>query len=289
MSAQEPSSYITSRRIGDATVTIISEGELPWAPELSAPEAEWRQAIPEADERGRFRFGLNVALIQTAEATIVIDPGLDDPESAWQHRFALDVDGMSRTAGIQAAMAHLGVAPDAVTHVLITHAHNDHYAGVVIEQGDDLLPRFPHARHYLGRNDWEGHLDLPDPEPELEQRLGLIDQLGLLETVDGDREIAPGVMMLAASGESPGHMVVRLESAGEIWYDLGDLFHHSCEVEHPDWISPGNDPIASHASRAKFFAAVADDNAIVVTGHEPFPAWGRIVPSGTGYQWEKLT
>jgi len=27
----------------------------------------------------------------------------------------------------------------------------------------------------------------------------------------------------------------------------------------------------------------------VVTGHEPFPAWGRIVPHGTGYQWEKLT
>ena len=289
MPSHEPPPHVSSRRIGDATVTIISEGELPWAPELSAPESEWRQAIPEADDLGRFRFGLNVALIQTGDATIIIDPGLDDPWSEWQRHFAIAVEGMSRTAGLKAALAYLGVAPESITHVLITHAHNDHYAGVVFEQDGDLLPRFPRARHFIGRDDWEGQLDLPDAEPELAQRLGLIDQLGLLETVDGDREIAPGVTMLAAPGESPGHMVVRLESAGEVWYDLGDLVHHACEVEHPDWLSPGNDPIAAHASRAKFFAAVARDGAIAVTGHEPFPAWGRIVPHGSGYRWEKLS
>ena len=172
--------------------------------------------------------------------------------------------------------------------MLITHAHNDHYAGVVFEQNGELLPRFPHARHYIGRDDWKGELDLPVPEPELEQRLGLIDQLGLLETVDSDREIVPGVTMLTAPGESPGHMVVRLESAGEVWYDLGDLVHHACEVEHPDWVSPDGDPMANRASRERIFAAVARDDAIVVTGHEPFPAWGRIVPNGAGYSWVKL-
>src|SRR5215204_7410681 len=79
MTSSEKLPYISSRRIGDATVTIISEGELPYAPNFNAPEADWRKAMPEADERGRFRFGLNVALIQTDDATILIDPGLDDP------------------------------------------------------------------------------------------------------------------------------------------------------------------------------------------------------------------
>jgi glyoxylase-like metal-dependent hydrolase (beta-lactamase superfamily II) len=288
MTSRDTLPYISSRRIGDATVTIISEGVLPYAPNFSAPEADWREAMPGADERGRFRFGLNVALIQTDEATILIDPGLDDPGSAWQQQFAAEFDGMSRTAGLQAALTHLEVSPDAITHVLITHAHNDHYAGVAFELDGELLPRFPRARHFIGRADWEGHLDLPDPEPELEQRLGLIDRLGLLETIDGDCEITLGVSMLAAPGESPGHMVVRLESAGEVWYDLGDLFHHSCEVDHPDWVSPGGDPVANRDSRDRLFAAITRDDAIVVSGHEPFPAWGRIEPQGSGYRWAKL-
>jgi len=289
MISSETLPYISSRRIGAATVTIISEGELPYAPNFSAPEADWRKAMPEADERGRFRFGLNVALIQTDDATILIDPGLDDPGSSWQQHFAAEFDGMSRTAGLQAALAQLEITPEAITHVLITHAHNDHYAGVAFEQGDDLMPRFPRARHFIGRDDWEGHLDLPNPEPELEQRLGLIDKLGLLETIVGDCEITPGVTMLAAPGESPGHMVVRLESNSEVWYDLGDLFHHSCEVDNPDWVSPGGDPVANRNSRDRIFAAVTRDRAIVVTGHEPFPAWGRIEQQGSGYRWVKLT
>jgi glyoxylase-like metal-dependent hydrolase (beta-lactamase superfamily II) len=289
MISRDPTSWIASRRIGDATVTVISEGELPLAPELNVPEATWRQAIPEVDEQGRFWFGLNVALIQTGEATIVIDPGLDDPGSAWQRSFATLFDGMTRTPGLQAAMTSLGVAPEAVTHVLITHAHNDHYAGVVVEHGGDLCPRFPRARHYIGRADWEEPLDLPEPEPELAERLGLIAGLGLLETVEGDREILPGVTMLAAPGETRGHMVVRLESVGEVVYALGDLVHHACEVTHPDWVFQGSDPVAARASRERIFAAAAHDNALVFTGHEPFPAWARIVPHGSGFRWEPLS
>src|SRR5204863_5823744 len=48
--------YVDSRRIGDATVTIISDGTLHWAPALSAPEAEWRRAMPEADQHGAITF-----------------------------------------------------------------------------------------------------------------------------------------------------------------------------------------------------------------------------------------
>jgi glyoxylase-like metal-dependent hydrolase (beta-lactamase superfamily II) len=289
MTTQEGSAYIASRRVGEASVTIISEGELTWAPSLLAPEEAWRRAMPEADEAGRVRLGLNVALVQTAGATILVDPGFDDPWSAWQQRADRTFGGLPRTPGLAAALAQLGVSPEEVTHVPITHAHGDHFAGVAVEQGDEIAPRFPRARHFVGRPDWAEHPDRLDPDSELSQRLGLIDRLGLLQTVDGDREIAPGVTMLAAAGETPGHMVVRVESAGEVWYDLGDLCHHASEVEHLDWVSPGRDQAAMRASRERIFAAAAREAAVVVTAHEPFPPWGRIVPVGTGYRWERLT
>ena len=41
------SSFVESRPFGDFIVTVISEGELRFAPELAVPESEWRPAIPE--------------------------------------------------------------------------------------------------------------------------------------------------------------------------------------------------------------------------------------------------
>ena len=88
---QDPSldtSCIESRRVGDATVTVVSEGELLWAPRFPAPEPEWRRAMPEADADGRVWLGLNVVIIRLENALIVVDPGMDDPESDWQRERA---------------------------------------------------------------------------------------------------------------------------------------------------------------------------------------------------------
>jgi glyoxylase-like metal-dependent hydrolase (beta-lactamase superfamily II) len=118
-------------------------------------------------------------------------------------------------------------------------------------------------------------------------RMELIDQLGLLMCVDGEREVVPGVTIVPAPGESPGHQVVRLESAGEVYYVLGDIVHHACEVEHPAWRPPHGDPEALMATRERVFSNVAREEALLVTAHEPFPPWGRIVPTDEGYRWQR--
>ncbi len=87
MAVQDPSrgaSFIDTRHVGEATVTAVSEGGLLWPPRFPVSEPEWRQAMPEADADGRVWLGLNVVIIRLGEALIVVDPGMDDPDSAWQ-------------------------------------------------------------------------------------------------------------------------------------------------------------------------------------------------------------
>ena len=291
MAMQDPSldtSFIESRRVGDATVTVVSEGDLLWAPRFPAPEPEWRRAMPEADADGRVWLGLNVVLIRLENALIVVDPGMDDPESDWQRerpRVWPDWE-VRRTPGLAAALVELALAPEDVTHVVITHPHGDHYPGVVVTRAGDVVARFPRARHFLGRADWEGNPRRSEPGSDLD-RLEVIDQLGLLELVDSEQEIAPGVTIVPTPGESPGHCVVRLESAGEVCYVLGDVVHHACEVDHPDWGPPHADPDPLLATRKRIFPTIAREGALVVTAHEPFPPWGRIVVAGDGYRWRR--
>jgi glyoxylase-like metal-dependent hydrolase (beta-lactamase superfamily II) len=281
-------SFIDTRRVGDATVTVVSEGGLLWSPRFPIPETGWRQAMPEADADGRVWLGLNVVIIRLGDALIVVDPGMDEPESAWQReRSRVWPDWpVRRTPGLTAALAKLAIASEDVTHVVITHPHGDHYPGIVVARADGFAPRFPRARHFLGRADWEGNPDRGEPGSDL-ARLELIDQLGLLELVDGEREIVPGVTIVPAPGESPGHCIVRLESAGEVCYVLGDIVHHACEVEHPRWCPPHADQDALLAARERIFPTIGHEGALLVTAHEPFPPWGRIIVAGDGYRWQR--
>lgn len=276
-----------TRRIGEATITVIADGEMLWEPRFPVPEAEWRAALPDADEHGRIWIGLNVVLVQLGEALMVIDPGCDAPDSAWQATLPQVWPNwpIRRTAGLDAVLADLGVDPAAVTHVVITHPHGDHYPGVCREEGEELAPRFPNARHYLGRADWEGNPLREDPASHL-RRLALIDDLGQLELIDADTEIAPGVTLLPAPGESPGHLAVRIETGAEPVYVLGDLIHHGVEVAQPTWNPPHADHEPLVASRARLYPLLAA-GAHALYAHEPFPCWGRIVPEGSGYRWER--
>jgi glyoxylase-like metal-dependent hydrolase (beta-lactamase superfamily II) len=283
----EDKSYISSRQIGDATITVISDGELLWAPEFPVPEAVSRQAMPEADAAGRVWLGLNVVLIGLGDARIVVDPALDDPGTTFERRF-IGTSSMEirRSPGLGAALEELGWAPVEVTHVVITHPHGDHYAGVTVERHGELAIRFPNARHFLGRTDWEGNLQRQARNTELNRRLGAVDRAGLLELVDGEQEIAPGVHLVPSPGETPGHMVVRVRSAGEELYVLGDLFHHRCEVEHLDWAPAHANVPQLEITRGKLFGELARSGAVAVAAHEPFPGWGRITGLGDRFQWE---
>ncbi len=278
--------FVTSRRIGEATVTVISEGSLWWAPRFEIPEDTRRRAMPEAASDGKIPLGLNLVHIRLREASIVVDPGCDDPMSSWQRQFATRFSGVTRSPGLGAALGAIGIPSETVSHVVITHAHGDHFGGVAVEREGALAPRFPRARHMIGRADWVENPARADPDSDLARRVGLIDRLGLLVAVDGEQEVVPGVTIIPAPGETPGHLIVRLHSAAERFYFLGDLFHHPCEVEHIDWVPPGRDRAALRRSRERLIDEATQHRASLIFAHAQFPGWGQVVRAGGGYRWE---
>ena len=272
--------YVESRRFGEATVTLINDGsgQSVIVKQLTVPEAQWRRYVPEASARGEIVVNYHAAHVAIGGASILIDLGFDDPseQSQWKE------PRHHRTPGIQAGLASIGVQAEDVTHVLVTHAHGDHFAGGAV----DGRPRFPNAKVLLGRADWEDnpHRSAGDANM-LGRHLGAIERAGLLQLVDGEHEVVPGVTMIHAPGESPGHSIVRVESGGQTFYFLGDLFHHPCEVANLDWVSGGRDAGAMRASRERLLAEAVPTGATLVYTHSLFPGWGRIERDGDGYRW----
>jgi len=286
MDGTSSAAFVSSRRIGAVTVSAICDGTACWRPNFALPEAEWRVGVPEADAEGRITIGFHVFHIRTDSASILVDAGFDDPDSAWGRKFVQTWEGVRRSPGVEAGLAAIGVQPEEITHLVITHAHFDHYVGVTIERDDGLVPRFPNARHLLGAADRMNSRYGTPADPELAPRMETLERLGLLDLVDGDREIAPGVTMLHTPGESPGHSIVRVESAGERFYTLGDLLHHPCEVKERDWVLTNRDAAAMRASRDRVIAEAAPPHALLAFSHAAFPPWGSLVPDDGDYRWK---
>jgi glyoxylase-like metal-dependent hydrolase (beta-lactamase superfamily II) len=280
-------SYVQSRQVGDVTVTAINEAMMYFGVELTVPEEVWRQGI-DADAEGRVQIDTHVLLVQTGDATILIDTGLDEPGSRWEEHWLEAWPGSVRTPGAVAGLASVGVTPEDVTHILITHAHFDHVIGLAAERDGRYVPRYPNARVLLGRADWENASE-EHVEPESRARIRAIEEAGLLELVDGECEVVPGVTMIPTPGESPGHSMIRVSSNGEELYAVGDLFHLGAEVAHLDWTVPWADQEQMQASRRRLLESAASTDALVVFTHENFPPWGRVVrDEGTGYRWQRV-
>src|SRR5262249_5237544 len=146
---------------------------------------------------------------------------------------------------MEVGLRALGVDPGAVTHVLITHTHEDHFSGVL---GDDGGLRFPNALHVLPDADWRSIVVPGHPfaasAGELRRRLTLTGAPGGALLVEGDHRVCDGVTLLSAPGETEGHQVVRLQGSDGRVYVLGDLVHWPVELEDPRRMGPTSSPTA---------------------------------------------
>ena len=93
-------------------------------------------------------------------------------------------------------LAAVGVAPDEIDWVILTHLHFDHAGGATYRDEEGRLrPMFPRARHIVQRIEWE---DAMSNLPELAgayypDDFAPLEEARLLEFIDGDAEIVPGV------------------------------------------------------------------------------------------------
>lgn len=276
---------MTTVRVGEARVTMLNAGDmrLLLSQELAVPEALWRPHYADLFEQPGVCPSLSI-YIEHPSARVLVDANDYRATMTPDSQYALA--GYSPPPPIPAQLASLGAQPEDITAMIITHAHWDHYAGATTPVADGYAPTFPRARYYLGAADWkdaEVQAALQDRASLEARTLGVLHERGMLRLVEGPEQIAEGIDILPAPGETLGHQIVRVRSAGETLYIVGDLFHHAIEVEHPDWMVGWADAEVMLATRRWLMDAALADHALLIAAH--IAGLGRLERAAGGLRW----
>ena len=250
---------MTTLRVGDARVTLLNAGDmrLLLSQELDVPEALWRPKYADLFEQPGVCPSLSVS-IELGGVRVLVDANDYRATMTPDSQYALT--NYTPPPAIPDQLASLGVQPDDIAHMVITHAHWDHFAGVTSPADGGYVPTYPQARYYLGAADWtdaEMQTALQD-QTSLEARtLGVLQAQGMLHLVEGPLHIAEGIDILPRQARRRDIRSCVFARRARHSYIVGELFHHAVEVEHPDWMVGWADAATMLATRKWLLAGCA--------------------------------
>ena len=219
------------------------------------PKSRWSQRYP-CDADNLIPLAARPLLVETAQGWLLIDSGFGHhlPERLQQ---GYQVERLGR---LEAGLAELGLSTKDIAWVVLTHLHLDHASGLVhLDADGQLRPLFPHARHVVQRRELEqmAHPHERERHAYHQPSWQPLADAGLLEVIDGSREIAPGVEVFFTGGHSPGHQGVLLTAQKGAAVHLGDLLPTAAHLR-PLWISALDDyPLDSIAAKQRWLERVA--------------------------------
>lgn len=274
------------RAVGEVALTAMQDARGRWAPrdilrpEVEADLAPWAHLL---DPDGATELSMTVYLLESRGVRVLVDTGLADQPMP---RRPMDED-----ARLFDCLAEAGVDPRSIDLVVHTHLHFDHVGWNARREGGAWVPAFPNARHLIQRPDWEHWVrgEPGFPGPDLERSIRPIEAAGMVELLDGDRELTPEVTALAAYGHTPGHQAVWIASGGESACIVGDSCHVAMQVCETGWSDRADvDHAQGDRTRDALMRRAEAEGAIVIGGHFPFPGLGRRAARGGRCAYEPL-
>ncbi|MBI2872687.1 MAG: MBL fold metallo-hydrolase [Chloroflexi bacterium] len=198
----------------------------------------------------------------------------------------------NRTGDLLNQMKQRGISPEDVDTVVHTHLHADHVGWNVTVAGGQPRPTFSRARYLFPRADWEYYTrpEVLERSPWIKASVVPLQGLGVVELIEEERTVAPGVSTLSVPGHTPGHLVVIINSRGEKGVLMGDVFHSLVQIQEPNWcIRADVDLDLSRRGRAALLDRMEREKMIVCAGHfASGQTIGKVVKAGGRRRWQAL-
>lgn len=242
------------------------------------PKVLWSRTNP-SDDNNRIAMAMRALYLEGDGRRLVVDGGSGvDLGDKMRRNYAIEA------RSLRAALEAASIDPDGVTDAVATHLHFDHAGGFCYRADGTVRISMPRAVHHVQRRQWEAALrpNEKDRASFFMELLLPIERAGLLDLVDGERELFSGVSLLPTEGHTPGHQVVLVSTeAGSLLY-CGDLVPLASHVNLPYIMAYDHFPLRTLEEKKRLLGRAADESWILFFEHDPEIVAARVRRTGNG-------
>ena len=270
-------SSVPTITVGDFTVTAVSDGVLYSTPDviLGIDKAE-SERLTGVKQGERLPLDVNCFVIRHGGRLMLSDAGS-----------GLD---MQPTLGtLPQNLRAIGVEPEKIDTILLTHFHPDHSLGLVDREGRAVFPNAEIIAHEVEAAFWLDREQQPGDSERLrrnteQQRRVTAPYRGRIRRIK-DGEVLPGITATLRPGHTPGHTNYLIESKGERLLIWGDIVHLAAvQLVRPDAALVFDvNPEVAKATRQAVLAWVAAEQVAVAGAHLPAPGFWKLSRSGARF------
>lgn len=228
---------------------------------------------------------INVYLVKIGAKKILIDVGAGEL--------------VGSTAGhLNESLRSIGIKPEEITDILLTHIHADHSGGLIISE----KKIFPNAMIHVNQTELDFWFSETKAKHASENEMGANPQTfknaknmllpyikdKQVKTFEGkETEIVPGIFSYSIGGHTPGHTIYVLRDNHEELFFWGDVVHVAAiQLTEPNIMDHFDvDHQISTTARKGFLKLSADKSLLVAGAHISFPGFGRLKKEGKNYIW----
>lgn len=268
------------KRVGDFIVTAVNDGLVSLPPEvmIGMEADEIRSTLTRRFRPGDPHVTVGAYLIEHAGSRTLVDTGCRNLMGPTLGKLVHNLEA-------------LGVSPEQIDRIALTHLHPDHAGGMLDDEGHAIFPKaevfisIDEEKYWLGGEQPTDALGISDQvnsyAPQLRKAYG-----GRWHAI-GEEEVIPGVRREALPGHTPGHSGYHISSGDEELLIWGDVTHVPVvQIAHPEvGMAFDVDLEQGRATRRRILDRVAADGLAIGGMHLEFPGFGHVVRNGAGYEF----
>jgi len=238
------------------------------------PKPLWERVAP-PDSQNRIPMATNCVLARNGQHCILVDSGYGGKEPPRRR----DLVGLEAGEPLLTSLQQLGVAPQDIDLVVLSHLHFDHAGGATrLDERGQSVPSFPRARVVVQRGEWDdatsGVAELRGSYP-LENLLPL-EEAGCVQFIEGDVEIVPGLRSLVTGGHTRCHQALLFQSEGQTACYLGDLCPTTSRLRSLWCMAYDVYPLETRRRKPQLLGQAADEGWLICWDHDPRYAVSRL-------------
>jgi glyoxylase-like metal-dependent hydrolase (beta-lactamase superfamily II) len=237
------------------------------------PKALWSRNV-DVDDQNRIPLSLTPLLVQTAGLNVLIDAGIGDkfPPNL------MAIYGVDRTVTLERSLAEAGLRADDIDVVVATHLDFDHVGGLTMVVEGEVRPRFRRARHLIRRGEWDDAI-APNERKRgsyLSENFVPLAAAGLVDFIEADGEVLPGISVWRTGGHTMHHQIVRFDSGGRTGLYLADLVPTVAHLSDAWGMGYDLYPLDTLAAKKHWLQMAAEREYVIFFEHDPVVRAGRL-------------